>query len=218
MKNSKDANGSQEDMTVFDPETGEIGNADALFGAEGTQQDGTIILPKITMATIRAMPERAKIADRPMKMALVTGIAGGEYLMPKMDDENRLQQLGPDATEYQIFSALVAAVEPWGCVRFDNDGEPDAVYKSDYLFLPTYHVAIVQRMRQVGQVAIALELWAQPASNVRGYSWFVRNLAKYDGGMSPVDRMLKLGVEAGRRIPLGASAGLLQDLRANPKS
>ena len=215
MKNRN--NGNPDQVQTYDPETGEIENnlADELYGKEGPQPDGTVFLPKLTMATIRANPERAKIADKPMKIALITGIAGGEYLMPAVGDENRVMDLGPDHPEYMTFSALVAALDPWGCVRFDVSGEPGAVFKSDYLFLPTGHISVVQKRRQLGQVAIALELWAQPASNPRGYSWYYHNLAKYDRGLSPIDRMLMLGVSAGRQLAdKRESIGLLADLRS----
>ena len=204
MKNSKDASVNQE---AYDPETGEI----------SVQPDGSIVLPKLTMATIRANPERCKLVDppRPMKMALLTGIAGGEYLMPGIDGA-RLSGMDPENVEYMTFSALIAAVEPWGCVRFDDHGEPDGIFRSDYLFLPVDHTTYIKRRRQLNQVQIAVELWAQPSSNPRGYSWYLVNLNTYDRGVSAVDRMLMLGVQRGREIEdRRGNVGLLADLRAH---
>lgn len=211
MKNSKDgaALQAENDVAAYDPETGEIHN-------DPPQPDGSIILPKITMATIRANPERCKLGDtpRPMKMALVTGLCGGEYLMPPIDAGPRIEAMGEDAVEYMTFSALVAAVEPWGCIRFDDAGEPDGLFRSDYLFLPVDHNTYIKRRRIMGQVSIAIELWAQPASNPRGYSWYLVNLATYDHGVSAVDRMLRLGVQRGREIAdQRGHVGLLADLR-----
>lgn len=207
--------------TVIDADTGEVLEQQditeqELFGTgEGPQSDGTIVLPKITAATIRCNPERSKIADKPVKMMLVTGIVGGEYLMPPVDREMEFQSMPETDIQRMTFTALVAGGgEPWGTVRFDDEGEPNAVFKSDFLFLPISHIAVITRYRRRGPVPIALEFWSQPATNVRGYSWSMYNLAKYDGNVSPIDRLLIAGVRAGKQLQLvGRTAGLLSDLR-----
>lgn len=220
MKNSQQANKGQ---GLYDPETGVVIDDDAFDAeartmfepGEGKMDDGSIGLPKITMATIRAMPERCKQVERRIKIAMITGLGGGELLMPPIDREGELLALPLDDRERMTFTALVATTDQWGCVRYDNDGEPEAIFKSDNLFLPIGHLAALARRRKVGAVPIALEFWAQPAGNKVGYSWSYVNLAKLDReNLSPVDRLIRLGVQAGRQLQIaGNRAGLLADLR-----
>lgn len=216
MKSNRSDQQNQE--RNFDPETGEVTEQDVaaeLYGSgDGPQPDGSIVIPKMTMATIRANPERAKLKNHPVKCALVTGMGGNEFLMPPMDQQARMEALPPDNPERMTFTAIVATMEPFGAVVYDDDGRPAAVFKSDFLFLPIGHNAVLARLRQYGTVPLALEFWAQPSSNPRGYSWYFHNLAKYERGISPVDRLLKLGVEAGKQLEHNrGNVGLLADLR-----
>ena len=222
MRNSNPADNSQ---PVYDLETGELNNADAdldtdngaddIFRTgEGRSADGSIIVGKITAATIRANPERAKIHDSRVKLFMVTGMAGSEYLMPRMGDEARLEAMPPGDPERDTFTALVSTVDAWGCVRYGDDGEPDAVFRADYLFLPLYHKACLNKLRRYGTVALALEFWAIPSSNPRGYAWHAVNLAQIDRrNLSPVERMIRLGIEASRALDKASVGTLLSDLR-----
>ena|SRR5690242_13055998 len=148
--------------------------------------EGSIFLRKLTAASIRAMPERAKIKNARVKCFIIAGLAVDERLMPPAHGVPGNQN--PD-----VFTALVANRENWGAVVFDDDGEPNAIYRSDVLFLPTCHIAMLQRVRKEGSVALMLEFWAQPAINKHGYSWYYHNLAKLDrDNLSIADRLLRM--------------------------
>jgi len=229
MSNSNRSTASQEgmaDMGIardYDPDTGEVNeaaepeNVEKMFETgTGRMADGSIGLPKMTMATIRAMPERCKLAERRIKVALVVGLGMSELLMPPMGREAELSALPPEHPERMTFTALVAGGSgPWGATRYDDQNEPEAVFKSDLLFLPIGHRSALATLRKRGSVAIALEFWSQPARNQAGYSWSYINLAQLDrDNLSAVDRLLMLGVQAGRNLEIaGNRAGILEDLR-----
>ena len=79
----------------------------------------------------------------------------------------------PDA-----FTALIADVEGWTACTFDDEGEPDAIYRSELLFLPyTAHLAVLHRIRMHGSAMIALLFSAKPSANKPGYRWSYHNLA-----------------------------------------
>ena len=126
------------------------------------QHDRSIILPKLTPASMRARPERCKVKNAPVKCFTICGRAVNELLMPPINGVPAGQN--PDA-----FTALIASGESWLATVFDDDGEPEAIYRSEALFLPVCHLAILHRMRRQGSAAILLEFWAEWANNKRGY-------------------------------------------------
>src|SRR5438874_11530742 len=132
--------------------------------------DGSIGLPKITTTSIRARPERCMTRNAPVLCFMVAGRAVAERLMrPK---NGVPQGANPDA-----FTALIADVEGWTACTFDDEGEPDGIYRSDALFLPyTAHLAVLRRLRVHGSAMIALLFFAKPAATKRGYRWSYQNL------------------------------------------
>lgn len=183
-------------------EAGDPNAADEMFSSsDGKVTDGTIWLPKITTTTIKSRPERCKIDERRMKICSFAGIATG---MRQMSD--------PKTGE--IFHGLTSGDEPFGAIVYGDDGQPDAVYKSDTLFFPIAHQAALNAVEKHGVLRFAVEFWSQPAGNPLGYSWFYRNLATIDpSNPSLIDRLLRLTVQAGHRIAAQPHSGLLADLR-----
>jgi hypothetical protein len=150
--------------------------ANALLGPlEPSPGDGSIILKKITTTSIGARPERCVTRNAPVRCFMVAGRAVAERLMPPPN--GMPQGANPDA-----FTALIADVEGWIACTFGDEGEPDAVYRSDLLFLPyTARVAVLRRIRAHGSPLIALLFSAKPAANKRGYRWSYHNLATLEG-------------------------------------
>ena len=149
------------------------------------QHDGIVILPKLTPASIRARPERGKTRNAPVKCFTVCGLAVNELLMPPVNGV-------PDGQNPEVFTALIANRDNWLATVFDDDGMPEAVYRSEALFLPVCHLAILHRMRREGSAAILLEFWAEPANTMRGYRWYYHNRAKLDRkNLSIADRLLR---------------------------
>lgn len=205
---------------LIDGETGEVltpedigsfDNADDVTREmfeprEGRSQDGSIWLPKITMATIRVRPARCWELDggrgAPFKAAIFAGVANGTKIMENVE-------------KTESFTALTGE---FSAIRFDLQGEPDAIFKSDTMFLPIGHLAAVNRLerQQNGVLNFSLEF----SSNPRGeqlYSWSYRNLAQIDrNNLSPIDRLISYSVNASRMIG-ERPQGLLADLRRDPE-
>ena len=159
-------------MPKTDADAAEPGDAadpiDLLNGG-----DGSIRLPKITTTSIRTRPEQCRIRNAPVICFMVAGGAAAERLM---SPPNGIQGTNPD-----VFTALIADNEGWTACTFDDEGDPDAVYRSDVLFLPTTaHLAVLHRMRVNGSAKIALIFSAKPAANKSGYRWSYHNLATLD--------------------------------------
>jgi len=134
---------------------------------------------------MRTRPERCKIKNVPVKCFIIAGLAVNERLRPPAGGVPSNQN--PD-----VYTALLAGGEGWLAAVFDDDGEPEAIYRADILFLPVCHIAVLQRMRKHGSAALMLEFWARPANNKHGYSWYYHNLAKLDRDNSSVaDRVLR---------------------------
>src|SRR4051812_3229575 len=111
-------------MPRIEANTADLRNPDLfLFGGPPS---GVIGLPKITTTSIRARPERCMTRNAPVLCFMVAGRAVAERLMrPK---NGVPQGANPDA-----FTALIADVEGWTACTFDDEGEPDAIYRSDAL-------------------------------------------------------------------------------------
>src|SRR5947207_5602230 len=126
-------------MPRIEANTADVRNPDLfLFGGPPS---GVITLPKITTTTIRARPERCIIRNAPILCLIVAGRAVGEQL--KWPPKGIPQDANPAA-----FTALIADDEGWRACTFDDQGEPDAVYRSNVLFLPyTAHLSVLRRMR-----------------------------------------------------------------------
>lgn len=174
----------------------------AMFAeGDGKREDGALWLSKITTEAIRAFPERIKMMDppQPMKCCIFSGIATGTKMS---------EQVGTG----EVFTGLVGE---FGAVRFDNNGLPDGVFKSDTLYLPIGHDAALRALGRTGQLTFALEFTAIPASNPRGYSWSYRNLAKLDrDNLSPIDRLLIHSARASQAlIGREKTAGILEYMR-----
>lgn len=206
MATTSNRNGGRQENTTLDPnEMPQPGGEEMFEAGEGRREDGSIGVPKITMSTIRAFPERCKRLNNgeggAMKIATFTGVANGMVEAVKQDTG-------------EVFFGLKG---DFGAVRFDDKGEPDAIYKADTIYLPIGHQAALQAFERTGRLNFALEFWAQPAHNPAGYSWTYKNLAKLDrNNLSPIDRLLMLSVSAGRQIAVaGQSAGLLSDMRTD---
>jgi len=182
------------------PEEYQSPQEDMFRAGEGRRDDGSIGLPKITMKTIRANPARCNEGDGArVKIATFTGVANGIQQAAK-----------PDTGE--VFFGLKG---DFAAVRFDRDGEPEAIFKADTLYFPIGHQAALNTLERTGQLSFALEFYAQPASNPAGYSWSYNNLAKLDrNNLSPIDKLITLSVKAGRELAAaGPAVGLLADLR-----
>lgn len=227
MKNSHQSAGGQDgieeligdDAERIDPETGEIlteadigsfqdgddTSRDMFEPREGRSTDGSIWLPKITMATIRVFAAKCHELHEgqggKMKAAIFTGLASGTKIM-----ENA------EKTE-----AFVALIGEFSAIRFDLSGEPDAIFKSDTIFFPICHSDALARLERQGSMPFSLEFSSQPAANKATYSWSYRNLAKIDrNNLSPVDRLIAYSVAASRALADKPAAGLLADLRREP--
>jgi hypothetical protein len=108
--------------------------------------------------------------NAPVLCFMVAGRAVAERFMPPRN--GMPQGANPDA-----FTALIADVEGWTACTFDHEGEPDAIYRSELLFLPyTAHVAVLRRIRMHGSAMIALLFSAKPSANKPGYRWSYHNL------------------------------------------
>lgn len=176
-----------------------------MFGKrEGRSADGSIWLPKITMATIRAIPARCKEIGETgskYKVAIFAGIASGTKVMS-------------NAEKTETFVALIGE---FSAIRFDMAGEPDAIFKSDTMFLPIGHDGALVRLERQGSIAFSLEFSSQPAGNPLGYSWTYINLAQIDrDNLSPIDRLIRHSVATSRDRASSLAVGLLADLRRDP--
>jgi len=103
--------------------------------------DGSIGLPKLTTTSMRVRPKRCRIKNAPVVCFMVAGRAVAERLKPPVNGI-------PQGANSDMFTAIIADDEGWSACTFDNEREPDAVYRSDILFLPyAAHLAVLHRMR-----------------------------------------------------------------------
>lgn len=160
--------GTQAPIDDFDPETGEIYEA---ADAAQLRIDQRIHRKTITTTSIRCNAELAKLRNVALRMCRISGVISGTAI-----------QWNPEHT--QEFEALSGEFE---AEVFEQGADfPGAVYYGGYCYLPGgIHEASLSRFKRAMQNAapdvemitqgFSLFLYAEPANNPRGYSWFATN-------------------------------------------
>lgn len=146
--------------------------------------DGREVRKTITPTNINAFPERAKQHNRQMLVYTCMGEIDGLVDLTS-------------PTSGEVFTALQGDFE---AIVYDDEGTVKSVAKAPLCYLPSgCHENMVAAWEKWNertaaeehpkQPAFALDFYAEPAANPRGYRWMWKNRLRYDGDTDRLSRL-----------------------------